>query len=146
MTTILPCTDGNLRECALLLKLVYSEPPYGENWSPEKAFEYLHKFHCMDSAGCYVAQNDNKIVGVIIGYSFPWSTGVSFFIQELFVDSEFRGKGIGKKLILHAAGSLDEEPTILLIARDGSQATNFYKGLGLSKNEHYNFYSGKVRT
>ena len=126
MTTILPCTDGNLRECALLLKLVYSEPPYGENWSPEKAFEYLHKFHCMDSAGCYVAQNDNKIVGVIIGYSFPWSTGVSFFIQD--------------------AGSLDEEPTILLIARDGSQATNFYKGLGLSKNEHYNFYSGKVRT
>lgn len=146
MTIISPCTEGDLRECSLLLKLVYSEPPYGENWSPERAFEYLHKFHCMDSAGCYVARKDNKIVGVIIGYSFPWCAGVSFFVQELFVDSEFRGKGIGKKLVLHASGNLDEEPTVLLIARDGSHATNSYKWLGLSKSEHYSFYSGKVRT
>ena len=145
MTTIFPCTEGDLRECSLLLKLVYSEPPYGENWSSERALEYLYKFHSMDSSGCYVARQDTKIVGVIMGYAFPWSAGISFFIQELFVDSEFRGKGIGKKLILHATGSLAEEPTVLLIARDGAHATNFYQWLGLSKNYHYNFFSGKVR-
>lgn len=145
MTIIFPCTAGDLPECSRLLKLVYSEPPYGENWSAERAFEYLHKFHCMDSARCYIARQDNKIVGVILGYSFPWSAGVSFFIQELFVDSQFRGKGIGKKLILHATGSLDEEPTVLLIDRDGAHATHFCKSRGLSKSEHYNFYSGRVR-
>lgn len=146
MTEILPCRDGDLRECALLLQAVYAEPPYGENWSPEEAFAYLHTFHGMDSSGCYVAREDDQIIGALFGYSYPWCAGVNLFVQELFVRAEFRGKGIGKRLVLHAVSSLGGEPTVLLIAREGARAANFYEGLGLSRNEHYKFFSGKVRT
>jgi len=48
----------------------------------------------------FVAEENKKIVGAIIGHLVTWDNHINAFGDEFFVLKEFRGKGIGKKLSL----------------------------------------------
>jgi GNAT superfamily N-acetyltransferase len=52
---------------------------------------------------CALAEQNGKVVGMVhyIVHRSCWTTGDYVYLQDLFVDSNARGQGIGKALIEH---------------------------------------------
>lgn len=144
MIEIRGCLESDLLPCSALLRKVYSEPPYHETWSESSADEYLEAFFRIDPGGCFVAVEQEVIIGSIFSYSYPWSTGAVLFVQELFVAEPGRRKGVGCGLVARAVDSKGRDSNVALIVREGTAATELYKKLGLSKSRHFVLYSGKV--
>lgn len=58
------------------------------------------------------------------------------YISWLFVHPDFRGKNIGKKLVLHVLSELNGEVT-LNVARSNITATNLYQSLGFEIDKEF---------
>lgn len=145
MITIRSCIETDLPSCGALLREVYAEPPYHENWPGNRATAYLESFFRIDSQGALVATEDEgKIIGAIFGYTYPWHTGFIFFIQELFVASNWRGKGIAGDLARQVTRKIEGDSNVVLMVREGTVAAGFYEKLGLSKSKFYELRSGKI--
>jgi ribosomal protein S18 acetylase RimI-like enzyme len=146
MITIRQCIETDLQPCGVLLQEIYAEPPYEESWTESQATAYLESFFRIDADGALVAiGNEGKIVGAVFGFSYPWQVGSIFFIQELFVTSQYRGKGIASDLVKQVVEKNGGDSHVALIVREGTVAAKFYEKLGLSKSALYELRSGKLR-
>lgn len=147
MITIRQCIEMDLQPCGVLLQEIYAEPPYEESWPESRAKTYLESFFRIDADGALVAiDNEDKIVGAVFGFSYPWQVGSIFFIQELFVAGQYRGKGIARDLVQQVVEKKGSDSHVALIVREGTVAARFYEKLGLSKSKLYELRSGKLRT
>jgi len=72
-------------------------------------------------------------------------TPAQFFIQELFVAWQYRGKGIAGDLVRQAVEKKGGDSHVALIVREGTVAARFYEKFGLSKSTLYELRSGKLR-
>ena len=65
----------------------------------------------------------------------PFSGGV--FVEELAVDKKFRGKGFGKKLVLHLSNCCKKKKIMMVYASTGDYRKNksmiFWKKIGFKK-------------
>ncbi len=138
------CNLNDINECAKLYAEVYQEPPYNEIWDIKTASKYLKRFIEFDKNNCYIALQDNNIVGLLLGYTYPWRERINYYIQEIFVQKDSRSKGIGKSLISYAISQLGKNISISLIANQNTDAAAFYEKLGLSKHKYYKFYCGEI--
>ena len=129
MTEIRECNESDLPSCSTILREAYSESPYKECWPEDRAREYLEAFFRIDPKGAFVATDNGKLLGALFGYAYPWHTGSVFFIQELFVSKNRRGKGIGHRLVTHALETKARNATVALIVREGTDAAKFYMPL-----------------
>jgi GNAT superfamily N-acetyltransferase len=52
---------------------------------------------------CAVAEVEGHLIGMVhyIQHRSCWTTGVYIYLQDLFVKSDFRAKGVGRALIQH---------------------------------------------
>jgi len=56
-----------------------------------------------DSSHLFIAKaEDNRIAGMLTAAIYIIPTGTKFWIEDVIVDESFRGKGIGKDLMIHA--------------------------------------------
>ncbi len=62
------------------------------------------RFLAMEPTGCFVADWDERLIGTTVTCTF----GPVAWIAMVLVDPEFRGRGIGKTLMAHALGFLDD--------------------------------------
>lgn len=146
MITIRQCIETDLQPCGVLLQEIYAEPPYEESWPESRAKAYLGSFFRIDADGALVAtDNEDKIVGAVFGFSYPWQVGSIFFIQELFVAGQYRGKGIAGDLVRQVVENNGGDSHVALIVRKGTLAAKLYEKLGLSKSTLYELRSGKLR-
>ena len=55
---------------------------------------------------CAVAEEDGRLTGMVhyIRHRSCWTVGDYVYLQDLFVDPAFRGRGIGRALIEHVYG------------------------------------------
>jgi phosphinothricin acetyltransferase len=78
-------------------KVAYLEP-----WTQERCVEWF-KEHTGKEYPVYVAEIDNTVIGFV--YVNPYRPGRAALKQtaeiSFFVDKDYRGKGIGKKLIAY---------------------------------------------
>jgi len=141
---IISCTERHLEKCSSLLAQVYSEPEYGEKWNERDALIYLHRFYKIEPSGCFVAYLNNEVVGAIFSYSYPWQSETLVYIQELFVSSKQRKKGIAKSLMQ----SVGKGKTIKawLIAKENTSASGFYQKMGFKKDSPYKFNYGEIKS
>jgi ribosomal protein S18 acetylase RimI-like enzyme len=93
----------------------------------------------------YSTENEGKIIGAVFGFSYPWHAGSIFFIQELFVAGQYRGRGIAGDLVRQVVEKNVGDSHVALIVREGTVAARFYEKLGLSKSTLYELRSGKLR-
>lgn len=82
----------------------YSEEPWNEKWTKEKALIRITAILSDYKAFGLKAVIDGKIVGAVLGFVDPYCEEEFFFVSELFVQADKKNQGIGKSL-LHA---LDE--------------------------------------
>ena len=103
-----------------------------------------HKlFEKISSTGChkiYVASIDNSIVGtfaLVLIQSLTHNGGRSVVVEDVVVDIDFQGKGIGRKMMDFAAEAAREFGGEKLVLSSGKARTNahdFYKHLGYKKD------------
>lgn len=115
---------------------------YAADWPSEKAEKYLEKFFAFEPESCLVAvEDDGALTGVIIGYSFEKEAGLTLFIQELYVQPEFREKGYGRKLVTRLRDSLSKKASVKIkpLVKADTGVLNFYNSLGFERGKAVSF-------
>ena len=150
--TIRPCRNQDLPACAALMVEVFGAAPFDEDWEVPDAEAYLRRFWLFDPDGCLLADHEGEIVGLLVGYSYPWQGQPVFYLQELFVRTAWRRQGIATALVRRflepggGAATLAAGGTALsMIAHEKLVAGCFCDQLGLVQHPDYKFYCGRIK-
>ncbi|MCD6225943.1 GNAT family N-acetyltransferase [bacterium] len=97
-----------------------------------------------------VAEEDKKVVEFIWAHFIQYGFFKYGSIDELFVKKEFRGKGIGKRLVEEAVRKLQKmNAKIILVGteKENKEAINLYQKVGfeLGKNSLWFYWNPKKK-
>jgi diamine N-acetyltransferase len=90
----------------------------------------------------WLIQHQNQAIGYVIltlGYSLEYG-GRDAFIDEIYIESNFQGQGIGKqtiKFIEDMCISLNIQALHLEVERENISAQGFYRQVGFEDHERY---------
>lgn len=110
------------------LSLVFSSPPWSEEWELDWAYERLNWLYQSQGFKGYVAQDGDCLIGSIMGHFVPFQGKKGFQIVEFFVHTNYQDRGIGSRLLNQLELNLKQEEydfMLLLTAKD-SIAESFY--------------------
>jgi len=91
----------------------------------------------------YVYEIDGKVVGQIMNtYEWSdWRNGTFLWVQSVYVDEEYRRKGIFKKLYNHVKQICDNDEKIagirLYVEKENFNAKATYKSLGMDECNYH---------
>lgn len=122
-------TKKDFSRIAELMNIEYSKPPYHEPWKKKNAIKTLNYFAKVGEIFVLV---DEGIVGLIISRDEYYNEGSATMIEELIVDSYFKGRGFGRKLVeyVEKQGKKKKIKRVLLMASKDAPAFHFYKKMG----------------
>jgi len=113
------------------------DPTLNVRWPYEAGEEYFQKKISGEAGVCFVAVIDGKVVGYLAGYIFEkipsYDTIKRSELDNIFVEEEFRGQGIGKlltKKFLAWSKSNGAFSTLVSAYFFNEQAVKFYKRVG----------------
>lgn len=90
----------------------------------------------------YVAEHDQKVVGsLLITYEWSdWRNGIVWWIQSVFIQPEFRGQKIFKKMFTFlremVLNSNDVRGLRLYVDKTNSHAIKVYKAIGMNAHQY----------
>ena len=102
--------------------------------------ENIDKYLKRNPGLSFVALNSDKIIGAIL----VGTDGRRGYVQHLAVDSMYRGKGIGARLISSAVEALSKagiDKTHLFVANENIHAQSFYEKLGWFRRNEVRMFS-----
>ncbi len=89
----------DLKPISQLYVTVFTNPPWNEHWEYEWAYERLNWIYQSQGFIGFIAIDNNKFVGAILGDFIPYKGKKGFKIVEFFVDTNYQNQGIGTKLL-----------------------------------------------
>ena len=102
--------------------------------------DFIRQFDQLNSH-IYVIENDNKIIAsgtILIEYKFIHNNGIVGHIEDIIVDKNFHGLGLGRKLINHLIGVAKKNNCYKVILNCNKNVIDFYHKLGFT-NKKNNF-------
>lgn len=99
-----------------------------------------------DATISLAVENENNVIGFVLNYhSFSSvSLGKTIVLNDLFVDWNYRKKGVGEKLIRKTFTLAKEKGAVrvdLGTAKDNYDAQKLYEKTGFSRDEEFYLYS-----
>ncbi len=90
------------------------------------------------NADLLVAERGSSPVGYVLAFHHLtfFANGIVTWIEELFVEDEFRGQGIGRELVVMIEQKAKERDS-RLIALATRRAEDFYKAIGYEESATY---------
>lgn len=129
--SIIPAMLSDVKTLLLLMKKFYSIDGYDFNSTQTETS--LNEFISAQQYGrIWMIRTDETIIGYIIlaiVYSFEFG-GRNAFIDELYLEHEFRGKGIGKRVmefITEEAKKMNIKGLHLEVERHNEKALSLYR-------------------
>ena len=135
VNTEVPMEDIN----RLLRQLSSSEVNFGEREYQALVTSEASKLFLM-----YVGR---ELAGMVTVASYLCPTGKKYWIEDVVVDSGFRGQGLGRKLVAHAVSYVQRQgrSSLMLTSRPSRiEANKLYQSLGFEKRET-NVYRIKIK-
>jgi aminoglycoside 6'-N-acetyltransferase I len=137
-------TKKDFKEMALLINKEYSKKPYEEPWNIDDAKKTFNHFFTFGKIYVLVQK---KIIGFIIFREEVYNGKNGFMIEDLVIDSNFQGKGLGRKLVEFVENLAKKHKIkgIWLLAFKKAPAYKFYKKIGYHQNKNVVLFSKEIK-
>jgi GNAT superfamily N-acetyltransferase len=91
-----------------------------------------------DKTDLLIAIDSERPIGYILAFQHPafYANGDVTWVEELYVDEAYRGKGIGKKL-MESVELISKKRGSILVALATRRAGDFYKAIGYEESAAY---------
>jgi diaminopimelate epimerase/ribosomal protein S18 acetylase RimI-like enzyme len=125
--------EDTLNQAAAIYQRAFAEPPYSEEFSSEEAVDAL-QFILDNDGDLILGVQDDEVVSLAGGY---FMESGDYFIEELAVDPEKQGGGLGRRTLKALIDrALDQETELLEIctSSENVRAITLYESEGFVKN------------
>ena len=127
--------DNDISGLAKAMSQSYSEEPWNESWSEERAVRRVKAIMSNFQAYGLAAVDNGRIVGGLLGYVDPYAEEDFFYISELFVIPEKKKNGIGSALIKELETVLKAKSISVIQLMSIEPNEVFYGKCGLGKDD-----------
>ncbi|MBO6047708.1 MAG: GNAT family N-acetyltransferase [Erysipelotrichaceae bacterium] len=134
---IRPITKEHLTRYGEIYANAFSGEPWNDPWDPDDA--QIHVSELLDSKQSYGLEYvvEGEVIGFLLGTSMLFHYGRVFEINDLAVDPQYQGKGIGSELLEHCLCDMEELGMCsvnLITAADGI-LPSFYEKHGFEREK-----------
>ena len=128
--------ESYIPEIAELFRKTFGSEPWNDDWSDtEQLLEYIreitHGYHALN----YGIIRDGKLCAVSIGQVKHWWQGLEYYLDELFVDPDCQGQGIGSRFLRFIEEDIKKRGLagIYLETDNDKPAYRFYQDRGFNE-------------